>query len=180
MRLFVLSLQPPYFPHCLSTPAGLIFLRLSNNQQGVQDRNGAIFFILINQSMSSVFGVLQSFPLEKPVLRRELEAGSYRSDTWYLSRSVSEVSFQFIFPIIFCSIAYWMMGIRDDFGTFLAFTGIVLLASNTAFSLGYMISALAPSVEIALALGPVTILPLFLFSGFFINTESIPVYFIWL
>jgi len=160
--------------------AGLIFLRLSNNQQGVQDRNGAVFFILINQSMSSVFGVLQSFPLEKPVLRRELESGSYRSDTWYLSRSVSEVSFQFIFPILFCSIAYWMMGLRDDFGTFLAFTGIVLLAANTAFSLGYMISALAPSVEIALALGPVTILPLFLFSGFFINTASIPVYFIWL
>jgi len=129
---------------------------------------------------SSVFGVLQSFPLEKPVLQRELESGSYRSDTWYMSRSLSEVSFQFIFPIIFCSITFWMMGLRDDFGVFLTFTGIILLATNAALSYGYMISALAPSVEVALAIGPVTIMPMFLFSGFFINTESIPVFLIWL
>ena len=43
-----------------------------------------------------------------------------------------------------------------------------------------MISALAPTVEAANALAPPLMVPLLLFGGFFIQSDSVPDYFIWL
>lgn len=42
---------------------GLIYWQLGQEQADVQNRNGALFFVLINQSMNAMFGVLQVFPL---------------------------------------------------------------------------------------------------------------------
>lgn len=48
---------------------GLIYLRLDDNQKSIQNKSGAVFFILINQSFSGVFGVLMvSLVLPSPML----------------------------------------------------------------------------------------------------------------
>ena len=47
-------------------------------------------------------------------------------------------------------------------------------------STGYLISCLAPSLNIALAVGPTLIIPLMLFGGLFLNNSTIPVYLEWL
>ena len=88
-----------------------------------------------------------------------------------------------------------LSGLRDDFPRFLGFIGIILLASNAAISLGYLISGAAPSVQFALAIGPVALvgsttvlcsyaashnstqLPFLIFGGLFVNIDSIPAYF---
>ena len=49
---------------------GLVFLNLQDNQQGVQGKVGCLFFCIMNQTMQSLFGVLQAFPQEKPILLR--------------------------------------------------------------------------------------------------------------
>lgn len=56
-------------------------------------------------------------------------------------------------------------GIRDEFDVFLAFCGVVVLVSNVSLSLGYAISSAVPSVQVALALGPMLLLPFLLFGG---------------
>lgn len=43
-----------------------------------------------------------------------------------------------------------------------------------------MISCLAPSTEVALALAAPLIIPLLLFGGFFLSNEDVPVYFDWM
>ena len=48
------------------------------------------------------------------------------------------------------------------------------------WSTGYLISCLAPSLNIALAVGPTLIIPLMLFGGLFLNNSTIPVYLEWL
>ena len=58
------------------------------------------------------------------------------------------------------------------------FTCILIALSATGY--GYMISALAPTVEAANALAPPLMVPLLLFGGFFLQTNSVPPYFIWL
>lgn len=50
---------------------GLIYLRLDNDQKSVQNKSGAMFFVLINQCMSGTMGVLMTFPLELPIFHRE-------------------------------------------------------------------------------------------------------------
>ena len=43
---------------------------------------------------------------------------------------------------------------------------------------GLCISALAADVNIALAVAPPLMIPLMMFGGFFLNNESVPLYFI--
>jgi ABC-type transport system involved in multi-copper enzyme maturation permease subunit len=75
---------------------------------------------------------------------------------------------------------YWMTGLRPEGNVFGQFLGLVLLTTNSAFSLGYLISCATPSVQVALQAGPAVVLPFMLFGGFFVNLSSIPVYFQWI
>uniref|UniRef100_A0A0G4I3J0 AAA+ ATPase domain-containing protein n=1 Tax=Chromera velia CCMP2878 TaxID=1169474 RepID=A0A0G4I3J0_9ALVE len=159
---------------------GTIFFRIENNQRVAQNKSGAIFFLLINQSMTSVFGVLQTFPLEKPIALREYESGAYSILPYYAAKVFADFPLQLFFPSLFTLICYYMGGLNDDIWAFLWTLLTVLMVTNSAISIGYCISALSKNVGVALAVGPVAILPFMLFSGFFLNTDDIPSYWIWL
>lgn len=159
---------------------GLIYLQLDVTQTGVMDINGVLFLLLMNMTFSNVFGVLNSFPLETPIFLREYGIGLYRVDVYFLCKSFSELPTFFIIPIVFCAITYWMVGLYSNFESFLFFTAVILLVANISVSFGYIVSASANSVTTALALAPPLMIPLIMFGGFFLNKDSIPVYFIWL
>ncbi|PVD37706.1 hypothetical protein C0Q70_00306 [Pomacea canaliculata] len=57
---------------------------------------------------------------------------------------------------------------------------VFVLVANVAVSFGYVISTVSPNVNVGLALAPPMMIPLLLFGGFFLNDDSIPIYFIWL
>lgn len=159
---------------------GLIYLRLSVNQEGVMNINGVLFLLLMNMTFSNVFGVLNSFPLETPIFMREYGVGLYRVDVYFLCKTLAELPFFIVIPIIFSAITYWMVGLYSSFSAFLIFTAIMLLVSNIAVSFGYIVSTAVNAVNTALALAPPLMIPLIMFGGFFLNADSIPVYFIWL
>eukprot|EP00386_Alphamonas_edax_P006285 GDKI01020409.1.p1 GENE.GDKI01020409.1~~GDKI01020409.1.p1 ORF type:complete len:748 (-),score=215.91 GDKI01020409.1:73-2316(-) len=152
---------------------GLVYIRLDNTQTAVQSRNGAIFFLLINQSMLSVMGVLQTFPVEKPIAQREYEAGAYSITAYYMAKTSSDLPFQLVFPSIFISIVYWLIGLNDNAEAFFKTLLFVVLTANASISIGYMVSAAVSSVAVALAIGPVILLPFILFGGFLINLDDI-------
>ncbi|KAH3715726.1 protein white-like [Dreissena polymorpha] len=159
---------------------GLIYLQLDIDQQGVMNINGVLFLMLTNMTFSNVFGVLNSFPLETPIFMREYGIGLYRVDIYFICKVLAEFpSFIFI-PILFSSITYWMIGLYASFEAFCVFTGVILLVANIAVSFGYIVSAAVNHVGTALAIAPPLMIPLLMFGGFFLNSDSIPVYFIWL
>jgi len=162
--------------------AGLIYLNTGrdNNTKSVQNIDGVLFFMMMNQSMSGVFGVLQTFPNEIPLLTREYKNRMYSVGVYFLSRCISELPNQIFFPFVFTTICYWMVGLNPDPARFFMFAFLIILTSNTAYSMGYFISAVSPSVQVALALAPVVLIPFFLFGGFFINLDSIPIFLRWL
>ena len=159
---------------------GLIYLRLRNNQKSVQDKMGAIFVCIINQSMGGVFGVLSTFTQELPIFLREHRSGLYSSYSYYLSRTFAELPFQILWPFLFVTIVYWMIGLNDNGGRYIEFTLAIILTANAAMSLGYVIATGAPTIQVALAIGAPVLLPFMLFGGLFINVNSIPDYFYWL
>jgi ABC-type multidrug transport system permease subunit len=153
--------------------AGFIFYDVGNGQKAIQNLQGLVFFTIINQSLSSIFATLQTFPLERPVLLREHEAGAYRIDAFYFARTLSDVPFQIIFPTAFVAIIWALAGVSDDADRFGLFLAVLLLASNGGFSLGFLLSAVAPSVEVALGLAPLVLLPFMLTAGLFVNVDSL-------
>ena len=55
-----------------------------------------------------------------------------------------------------------------------------MIVFTTFSQSGYMISCAAPSVNIALAIGPTILIPLMLFGGLFLQNSTIPVWLEWL
>jgi hypothetical protein len=202
---------------------GLIFLGLTDNQRSIQGKigtwmcdvralvwmgvtvvytPGGLFFCIMNQAMISLFGVLQSFPVERAMFVREVQNGYYRYrsrvglppdmfsagftcfvdtcclhsvSTYYLSKTVSDIPFQVVFPIVFVTIVYWMMDLRDDAARYFAILGFIILCANCAISMGFFVAAVSPNINVSMALGPMLIFPQVMFCGFLLNTASIPI-----
>ena len=55
----------------------LIYFQIADNQASVQDKNGAVFMMTVNQCMMGLMGVLQTFPVEKFIVKREVQTGMY-------------------------------------------------------------------------------------------------------
>lgn len=76
-------------------------------------------------------------------------------------------------------IVYFMTGQPMQTDRVLMFTSINILTALVAQSLGLLIGA-AMKIETGVYLGPVTTIPIVLFSGFFVNFNAIPSYLQWL
>nr|BBC77943.1 ABC transporter White [Thermobia domestica] len=159
---------------------GVIYFGQELNQDGVMNINGALFLFLTNMTFQNVFAVIEVFCSELPVFLREHFNGMYRTDVYFLCKTIAEIPIFIVVPILFCSVCYYMIGLNPQAVRFLTALGIVTLVANVATSCGYLISCVSSSVTMALSIGPPVIIPFLLFGGFFLNTGSIPVYFTWL
>lgn len=75
--------------------------------------------------------------------------------------------------LLFGCVLYWLAKLnRHTFGPFL---GILILHALTSVALGLTISACVPTVEIGTTLGPIVVIVLLLFGGFYINLSSLPI-----
>ncbi|KAL5007661.1 hypothetical protein ScPMuIL_016467 [Solemya velum] len=159
---------------------GLVYLQQDYTQEGVMNINGALFLFLNFMTFNSLFATINVFPQELPVFLREHGSGIYRTDIYFISKTLCDIPTYVLLPVIFTSITYWMIGLYSNGVNFMITAGILVLVANTAVSLGYMVSTLASTVGMAMALVPPILLPLMLFGGFFLNNASVPDYFIWL
>ena len=115
-----------------------------------------------------------------PIFLREHSNGMYRVDVYYICKVLVDVPTFIVLPFIFTTICYWMIGLYPDPIAYLTACGIVILITNAAVSFGYFLSCLAGTENLALALAPTCIIPLMLFGGFFLNSGTVPSYFVWL
>lgn len=152
---------------------GVLFLRLPNTQRAVQNKAGAIYFICMNQSLVALYGVLQTFPIERPIAQREYESGAYRIVAYYSAKIWSDCPYQIVMPLIFTSITYYTVGFNDNPLAFVLFSVIVLASTQAAVALGYLISASVPSVDVAVSCGNALLMPLAMVSGFLLNYDDI-------
>ena len=159
---------------------GLIYFQLELSQKAVQNINGVLFLCLTNNSFSSLVVVLNTFPAEIPLFIREHQNRMYRLISYYMSKVIIEVPMFIVLPFFFMLIVYWMANIGQSIQGFLICTGIIILSAQAAVSFGNFLSATAPSTNVAIALAGPILVPLMIFSGFLINFDDVPVYFLFL
>ncbi|XP_011702056.1 PREDICTED: protein white isoform X1 [Wasmannia auropunctata] len=158
---------------------GVIYFGQRVDQDGVMNINGALFIFLTNMTFQNVFAVINVFCAELPIFLREHKNGMYRTDVYFICKTLAEAPIFLAIPLIFTAIVYPMIGLYPDVKHFFVAAAVVALVANVSTSFGYLISCISNGVSVALSVGPPIIIPFLLFGGFFLNTASIPSYFVW-
>tara|TARA_B100000886_G_scaffold23096_2_gene14622 strand:- start:8046 stop:9701 length:1656 start_codon:yes stop_codon:yes gene_type:complete len=158
---------------------GFLYFQLDNNENSIQSISGVIYFILINQCFNTIFPTIKAFSDDIQLFKRENNV-LYNLFEYYFSKVNGDIIFQIGTPIFLYAPIYYMVGLRSNIVSFSLSTTVLVLSCLSATSLGYLFGAIVDNIDVGLTLMNVVILPLMIGGGFFINVDSIPIYFIWL
>tara|TARA_Y100000389_G_scaffold204361_1_gene256459 strand:+ start:3822 stop:5360 length:1539 start_codon:yes stop_codon:yes gene_type:complete len=156
---------------------GLLFFQLGDGQVDVQNKTGALFFIILNQIMSNVFSTVESFPSYLKMFKYDYKRGKYPLLVYYLSKTSVDIPFQLTSTFIFCIIALLMTNLTHRI---LEFVCVIFFVALSGSSFGYMMSTVSDQFSVCIIATNLCILPMMLTSGLFINNTSVPVYIAWL
>lgn len=160
---------------------GGVYHNLLPTDAGVQDRNGMLFFSLINQMFSALLQTVLLFPAERVVFEREHIGGFYSTQAYFLARTIPDMILQIVFPCLFGLIAYTMAGLRGGLVHFLVYEAVLVMIAQCANSMALLLGSVAPTPELAVALAPMPAIPFIIVGGFFANNVRFDHwYFVWL
>ncbi|CAI5992407.1 unnamed protein product [Closterium sp. NIES-65] len=144
-----------------------------------QNMTGSLFFISLFLAFNGIFQMITTFPLEKGVVNRERASNTYRVTAYYPAKVLSEWPIRIGPVIVFGIIAYWPIQYQRVASKFFLFLVICMLEFTAMNGLGILIGSIAPTPQLALAMGPLFTVVLMLFGGFYVNLDSIPVWIRW-
>jgi len=109
----------------------LLFYGVGQDKAGVQDRNGALFFITLNSGFSALSSISQIFPSERPVFMREVNSGMYRVSSYFSAKIMTEMIQGILIPCCSAGIIYYIVGFNDEnINKFLNFCVINVCMAN--------------------------------------------------
>ncbi|XP_029027566.1 broad substrate specificity ATP-binding cassette transporter ABCG2-like [Betta splendens] len=164
----------------LALVVGAIFFGVKNDQSGIQNRFGALFFIIVNQCFGSLSSA-ELFISERKIFTHEYISGYYRLSVYFLSKVLSDIlTLRTIPPIVFSCVAYFMIGLKPTAEAFFLFTFTVILAAYTATAMALAISADQTVVAIANIFMTIACVFMMIFAGLLVNLPSIVSWLAWL
>ncbi|XP_009292498.3 broad substrate specificity ATP-binding cassette transporter ABCG2d isoform X1 [Danio rerio] len=159
---------------------GAIFYGVKDDQSGIQNRFGVLFFITTNQCFSTL-SAAELFITERKLFIHEYTSGYYRVSVFFLSKILSDIITQRTIPsVLFSCVVYFMIGLKPTASAFFIFMLTVILVSCTAAAMAMAISADQSVVAVANILMTVSFIFMMIFSGLLVNLKSIMDWLSWL
>jgi len=153
----------------------LLFNNVQGDLAGVQNRNGALFFITMTMAFNAIQNVILIFPDERPVFLREVNNNMYSVSAYFWAKIISEFPSSLLTPVVFGSIVYFVIGLNtNEWYKFPIFLLSLFLIYNSSSGYALIIGTLFSDKQLAVTLTPVLIIPFMLFAGFFVNQDNIP------
>uniref|UniRef100_A0A4W5RAJ1 ATP binding cassette subfamily G member 2 (JR blood group) n=1 Tax=Hucho hucho TaxID=62062 RepID=A0A4W5RAJ1_9TELE len=164
----------------LALIVGAIFFGVKDDQSGIQNRIGALFFITTNQCFSTL-SAAELFITERKLFVHEYISGYYRVSVYFLSKILSDIiTLRTIPAIIFSCVAYFMIGFKTTPAAFFIFMFTVTLVAYTATAMTMAISADQSVVAMANIFMTISFVFMMIFSGLLVNLPSIMNWLAWL
>lgn len=150
----------------------LFWWQLSDDTGRIFERNSLLFFMIIAQANGIVISAVTVFQRERVLLSRERAKKMYRVSSYFIGKTVSDMTNNVIMPLLYGMIVYWTAGFRGTVVAYLKFILAFYLTLSTAQSMGLWMSIIIPRVQIALVLAPPITLFFMIMGGFYIPFEN--------
>ncbi|KAL3732148.1 hypothetical protein ACJRO7_028910 [Eucalyptus globulus] len=155
-----------------------MFWQLDNSPKGVQERLGFIAF-----AMSTTFytcaDALPVFLQERYIFMRETAYNAYRRWSYVLSHSLVALPALVLLALSFSATTFFAVGLDGGFSGFLFYFLIIFASFWAGSSFVTFLSGVVPHVMLGYTIVVAILAYFLLFSGFFINRDRIPSYWIW-
>jgi ABC-type multidrug transport system ATPase subunit/ABC-type transport system involved in multi-copper enzyme maturation permease subunit len=159
---------------------GFLFYGLTDDIKGFQNRLGLFLFVLSLFGFSSLT-ILTVFAPERLLFTRERAKGYYSPPSYFAAKVLFDIiPLRLLPPIILGIIVYPMTGLVAAWPNFLKFILFLVLFNLAAAAIFLFIGIVFRNSGVANLIGVLVMLFSLLFSGFFLNKESIPTMAKWL
>ncbi len=159
---------------------GTLFYHTDNNTS--QGMNYRVAYSVITIAFY-LFTSLETMPLffhECEIFTREYSRGAYRAISYILAHCFIQLPFQCILAIIYACLTWWLIDLpqHNDLFCFHCLLIFTIITVGNAFAI--FISTVVSDAMMGNTIGSACLAVMFLFSGFYIHRDDIPVYWIWL
>ena len=161
---------------------GLVFMSiywgLPYTSSGMFDRFALLFLVVAVMGFCA-FDFLPGLLNERDLFYRERASGTFRVSSYYLSGAVTGAPFSFVAVLIFCLIIYYPVAFNPSAEAFIYFIVALLVLMDLSIALGHACSAFFADLDGSTAFLNIVITIWIFFSGFGLNPNDIPNYWIW-
>lgn len=166
---------------------GLIFRGVGNlednlappqigESQAVDIAFGGLTLVFTSAMFGSAQGPLLTFPLERGVMIREYQTGTYGAFPYLLSKLMVEIPKTLLVALITMLVVYWLI---DFQGNFIYLTFAIWLVSLASAGLAILLGSVVPNAKMGQEFAPLVLVPQLLFAGVFIPASNIDPWLNW-
>ncbi|RLN87486.1 hypothetical protein BBJ28_00024852, partial [Nothophytophthora sp. Chile5] len=181
-QMFIIGRNKPYlFGRALMiTVMGLLYATtfFQFDPTEIQVVMGIIFagtlFLSLGQASQ-----LPTFIAARDIFYKQRGANFFRTASYVVANSVSQLPLCIAETLIFGTLVYWMCGFVSHVAEFFLFLLVLFMTNFGLGSFFFFLTAAAPDINIATPISMASTLIFIIFAGFIITESQIPNYFIW-
>ncbi|XP_055801509.1 ABC transporter G family member 6-like [Solanum dulcamara] len=155
-----------------------LFWRLDNSPRGIRERIG-FFAFAMSTTYYTCAEALPVFIHERFIFMRETAYNAYRRSSYCLSHALVSIPALLFLSIAFAALTFWAVGLDGGASSFLFYFSVILASFWAGNSFVTFLSGVIPHVMIGYVIVVAIFAYYLLFSGFFLNRDRIPSYWIW-